>query len=153
MDPTLSFLERYRDHGLFILRVGVGVAFMKHGWPKISGGPEMWERLGGAVGIFGIDFAPVFWGFMAALSEFGGGMLLALGLFARPAALMLFCTMVVAASSHIAGGDGFNRYSHALKLVFVFAGVALAGPGRFSIDAGLERAFKGREKESTQDTQ
>jgi putative oxidoreductase len=144
MDPTLPFLERYRDHGLFIMRVGVGAAFMVHGWPKISGGPEMWERLGGAVGIFGLDFAPVFWGFMAAVSEFVGGMLLALGLFARTASFLLCCTMVVAASSHIAGGDGFNRYSHALKLVFVFAGLLFTGAGKFSIDAGLERVFKGK---------
>ena len=144
MDPALSILDRYRDHGLLILRAGVGVMFMVHGWPKITGGVEMWTQLGGAVGIFGIGFAPVFWGFMAAASEFGGGLLLALGLLARPAAFFMFCTMVVASSVHITGGDGFAVYSHALKLVFVFAGLLLTGPGKFSFDSVLSRALNGR---------
>jgi len=144
MDPALSFLDRYRDHGLLILRVGVGVIFMFHGWPKICGGVEMWTRLGGAVGIFGIGFAPVFWGFMAAASEFGGGLLLALGLLARPAAFFMFCTMVVASAFHISAGDGFAIYCHALKLVFVFAGLLLTGPGKFSLDSVLSQVLRGR---------
>ena len=97
---------------------------------------------GGAVGIFGLGFAPAFWGFMAAVSEFFGGLLLALGLLSRFAAFFLFCTMVVATTMHISGGDGFNVFSHPLKLVFVFAGLVFTGPGNFSIDAGLSRSLK-----------
>ncbi|MBW7997376.1 MAG: DoxX family protein [Candidatus Glassbacteria bacterium] len=144
MDPTCSFLDRYRDHGLLLIRVGVGVLFMMHGWPKITGGVETWEKVGGAIGVFGIGFAPVFWGFMAAFSEFFGGLLLAVGLFSRGAAFLLFCTMVTASTMHITGGDGFERFSHPLKLVFVFGGLMLAGPGRFSIDAGLSKTLSSR---------
>ena len=148
MDPTLSFLDRYRDHGLLIMRVGVGAVFMMHGWPKITGGVEMWTGLGGAVGVFGIGFAPAFWGFMAAASEFFGGLLLALGLLSRPAAFFMLCTMIVASGMHISGGDGFARYSHPLKLVFVFAGLLLAGPGKYSIDAGISRVLRGGGEDS-----
>lgn len=143
MDPTFSFMDRYRDYGLLVIRVGVGVIFMFHGWPKITGGVEMWERLGGAMSVFGIGFAPVFWGFMAAFSEFFGGLLIALGLFSRPAAFLMFFTMVVASLMHITGGDGFSRFSHPLKLVFVFFGLILTGPGKYSIDAGLARGLRG----------
>ena len=55
--------------GLLVLRVGIGVCFMIHGWPKIAGGPEQWTQLGGAVGNFGIPGPTVFWGFMAAFAE------------------------------------------------------------------------------------
>ncbi len=78
-------LGKGSDAGLLILRVGIGVMFMIHGWPKLSGGPEVWVKLGGAIGVFGITFAPTFWGLMAAVSEFAGGLMPALGLRNRPA--------------------------------------------------------------------
>ena len=37
-----SFLDRYRDLGLLVMRVGLGLSFMAHGWPKLVGGPETW---------------------------------------------------------------------------------------------------------------
>ena len=30
---------RYHDLGLLVLRVGLGVMFMLHGYPKLMGGP------------------------------------------------------------------------------------------------------------------
>ena len=143
----LSFLEKHRDVGLLILRVGVGLAFMLHGWPKISGGPEFWAKIGGAMGIVGISFAPTFWGFMAACSEFFGGLFLALGLFARPAAFFMAFTMLIATSMHITGGDGFNVFSHPLKMFFVFAGLIFSGPGRWSLDGLAGRSSKEEAKE------
>ena len=130
----LSFLENHRDWGLLVMRLGVGLAFMVHGWPKISGGVEFWTKLGGAIGVVGITFAPVFWGFMAAASEFFGGLLVALGLFARPAAALMGFTMIIATTMHITRGDGFNVFSHPLKLAFVFIGLVLLGAGKYSFD-------------------
>ncbi len=127
-------LGKGSDAGLLILRVGIGVMFMIHGWPKLSGGPEVWVKLGGAIGVFGITFAPTFWGLMAAVSEFAGGLLLALGLLTRPACVFLLSTMVVAAAMHITKGDGFTVYSHAMKAGVVFLSLIFVGPGRFSLD-------------------
>jgi len=127
-------LGKGSDVGLLILRVGIGVMFMIHGWPKLSGGPEVWVKLGGAIGVFGITFAPTFWGLMAAVSEFAGGLLLALGLLTRPACVFLLSTMVVAAAMHITKGDGFTVYSHAMKAGVVFLSLIFVGPGRFSLD-------------------
>ena len=45
-------MDRYRDLGLLILRLGFGAAFFwYHGYPKLVGGPAMWERIGDAVEI------------------------------------------------------------------------------------------------------
>lgn len=131
---ALKFLGKFRDLGLLILRVGIGVSFILHGSQKMFGGPEMWTQLGGAMGNWGMTMYPVFWGFMAAFSEFAGGFLFILGFLFRPAAILLTVTMAVATTMHIKTGDDFKVYSHALELGIVFAGLIFVGPGKFSID-------------------
>ncbi len=59
-------LGKYRDTGLLILRVGLGVMMIMHGLPKLQGGPELWAGVGKSMGNIGIHFMPTFWGFMAA---------------------------------------------------------------------------------------
>ena len=108
--------------------------FMWHGYGKITGGPEMWLKLGQATGAVGIHFAPKFFGFMASVAEFGGGMCLIIGFLMRPAALMMALTMTVAASMHLAKGDGLGIASHAIEAGIVFYSLILIGPGRFSLD-------------------
>lgn len=128
---------RFHDLGLLLLRVGIGVMFMVHGYPKLLGGPDAWAGLGGVMGKVGLNFAPALWGFLAALAEFGGGLLLALGLFFRVASLGLLVTMIMATVMHLSKGDGFSDYSHALESAFVFLGLLFAGPGRYSFDERL----------------
>lgn len=129
----LKFLGKFRELGLLVLRLGVGTSFVVHGSGKMFH-PEMWPTLGAAMVPWGVNFAPTFWGFMAAFAEFGGGILFMLGFMFRPAALMMAFTMAVALSFHMAKGDGFNVYSHAMELGFVFLGMAFVGPGRISLD-------------------
>lgn len=129
--------DQYRDQGLLILRVGMGVMFMCHGFPKLTGGPETWIKLGGALSALGVSFAPCFMGFMAAISEFGGGLLLALGLLTRPACFFLLCTMVVATEMHLTNGDPFVKYSHALEAAILFFSLLFIGPGKISLDEKL----------------
>ena len=126
-------MDKFRDHGLLLLRVGIGASFMAHGWPKLAGGAAKWEKLGGAMKHLGIDFAPTFWGFMAAVSEFFGGLLLAAGVAWLPALAMLAGTMAVASTMHIQKGDGFTGASHALESLVLFVSLAVIGPGRFTI--------------------
>ncbi len=130
----LRFLDKYRDIGLLILRVGIGIMFMIHGLPKLTGGPEKWIMLGGTMKSFGIGFAPMAWGLMAAFSEFAGGLLLALGFFTRPACFALLATMTVAASMHISKGDPFVVYSHAMEAGILFLSLIFIGPGKYSLD-------------------
>lgn len=131
----LKFLGKYRDTGLLIMRLGLGIAFLLHGLPKLVGGPARWAELGRNMSEIGINFWPTFWGFMAAVSEGIGGLLLILGLVYRPVCLLLAFTMLIATLSQMGPkGHNFKNYSHPLKLIFVFAGMACIGPGRFSID-------------------
>ncbi|MBC6699462.1 DoxX family protein [Hymenobacter puniceus] len=130
------FENRYRTHdlGLLLLRVGIGVMFTVHGYPKLIGGPEAWVKVGSVMKVVGIDFAPAFWGFMAAVAEAVGGQLLALGLFFRVACALLLGTMLMATVQHLSAGDGFSGYSHALESAILFLGLLLSGPGRLSLD-------------------
>ena len=133
-------IGRFADLGLLILRVGVGLDYLAlHGWGKLAGGPEAWAQTGAAVSHFGIEFGFTFWGFMAAFAETAGGALLALGLFFRPACLLLFATMFVAVGHHLGRGDGWGRASHALKGAILFFSLLFIGPGRYSLDALLAR--------------
>lgn len=132
-------LDRYRDQGIFILRLGIGIMFIFHGFPKLRAGPEAWVKLGGALSAVGINFAPTFMGFMAAISEFGGGILLILGLFTRPACFFLLSTMIVATMMHLKNGDSFVKYSHALEASILFFSLLFIGPGKFSLDEKLSK--------------
>lgn len=134
---TWPGLDRARDMGLLVLRVGLGLMMMFHGWPKMVGGADKWRKLGGAMSSLGVDFAPEFWGFMAAFAELIGGAALVLGLATRPFALMLAFTMFVAARMHLEAGDGLGGASHAIEDGIAFLGILLLGPGRYSLDQRL----------------
>lgn len=127
-------LGKYRNTGLLIIRMGLGIMFMIHGLPKIQGGVDMWAKIGGSMKLIGIDFFPAFWGFMASATECFGGFLLILGLFFRPVNILLAFTMFIAALTHLKGGDGINGASHAIELGVVFIGLIFLGPGRYSVD-------------------
>jgi len=126
-------LKTYPDLALLLLRVGFGLYMaIGHGWGKITAGPEKWADLGGVMGIIGLDFAPAFWGFMAAISEFGAALLVALGLVTRPAALLVALTMAMAATMHLVTGNGSPE--SALIYLVAFVAIMLYGPGKFSVD-------------------
>lgn len=129
-----QFLDKYRDLGLLILRVGIGLMFIYHGYPKLVGGVEKWAGLGSVMEMWGIKYYPAFWGFTAAASEFVGGVLFILGLFFRPACFFLFCTMGVAASMHLNQGDGLGTASHAIELGVLFLSMLFVGPGKYSFN-------------------
>lgn len=115
--------------GLLVLRVVSGGAMASHGWGKIQN-PFHW--MDGAS-----SPPPSVLQFLAALSEFGGGLALILGAVTVVAAAGIFFTMAEAMRHHVSAGDPFGKWELAL-LYFVIAVVMLAaGPGRFSVDALL----------------
>ncbi len=129
-------LERYRDAGLLIARLGFGCGFSYfHGLPKLMGTPDRWERTGDAIANFGITFGYQWWGLAAGLVEGLGGLLVALGLFFRPTVLVMAWVMTVATTNHFVTGQGTP--SHAFKNAWLFAGLIFVGPGRYSLDHWL----------------
>jgi putative oxidoreductase len=127
-----------RNTGLLVLRVGIGVSVLAaHGYDKIAGGPDTWAAVGASMKHLGITFWPTFWGFMAALAEFGASILLVLGVLFRPAAVMLAFNMFVAMLHHLslpadAPFSGFSGASHAFELFTVYIALILTGPGKYA---------------------
>jgi len=137
----MSWAEDGRDAGILVLRVGIGVMFILHGFPKLIGGTETWAGLGQAMGTFGIGFAPAFWGFMAALAEFGGGICLIIGLGFRIACALMAFTMLVASAMHLSQGHGIKGAAHAIELLIVFLSLMIIGSGKFSLARKVQVRF------------
>lgn len=129
-----SKLGKYSSTALLIIRVGLGIMMVIHGYPKLAGGEEKWMKLGGAMSNLGITAYPFIWGLLASIAECIGGVFLILGFFFRPACLMLVFTMGVATMSHFARKEGIMEASHAIELGIVFLGLFILGPGKYSID-------------------
>jgi len=116
--------------GLLLLRVAAGAALMTHGWDKIQH-PFSW--MPPAAGI------PPFLQFLAAFSEFFGGLAFVVGLLTPLAALGVICTMFVAAfvalgkAPFIASGAGASK-EPALTYLFISLLFFFAGPGVYSLD-------------------
>lgn len=115
-----------------------------HGYPKMFGGPETWAKVGTAVQYLGIDFAPMFFGFMAGVAEFFGGIFLILGLFFTPSVILLLTVMLVATAKHLGAGDGFVAYSHSIEMAIVFLSLLFIGSGKYSLDHKLEEQRRRR---------
>ena len=127
-------LGKHKDFGLLIVRIGLGIMFIYHGAPKLAGGPEQWAKIGGAMKVVGIQFAPALWGFLAAAVETFGGLLLIIGLAFRPVCILLVINLIVAALTHFAKSDGLFGAAHAIEDGIMFLGLIFIGPGLYSID-------------------
>lgn len=117
------------------LRVVAGLAFMAHGWPKVS------DPAAFAAG----TQLPLFLAMVAAWTELVGGALLILGLLTPVAAAFIGFEMLVALFKvHLPAGHPFvnpNGHSYELALLYLaimFAFVVL-GAGAYSADAWLAR--------------
>lgn len=127
-----SFLGGKQGLALLLLRLVVGAAFVLHGAPKIQ---NAFTWMGDAP-VPGVLQA------LAALSEFGGGIALILGLLTPLAALGIMGTMLGAMFlAHFPAGHPFVGKGGSYELALVYFVVALNvlffGPGAYSADAKL----------------
>ena len=129
------------DLGLLILRVVVGLTLAGHGSQKLFGwwggsGMSGWTQV-----VQKLRIRPAKpWAWVAALSEFGGGLLLALGLLSPLGSLAITGAMLVAiATVHWPKGFWVTRggYEFNLTLIASATALAIAGPGAYSIDRAL----------------
>jgi len=123
--------------GPLVARVTVGWVFLISGWGKLSNLSLVIENFAG----WDIPFPGIMAPFVSAV-EFGGGLLLLLGLFTRIAAAPLIVVMIVAIISakrqEIDSPDtllGFEEFSY----MAMFLWLAIAGPGLVSVDRLLQR--------------
>jgi putative oxidoreductase len=114
--------------------MGLGIMFIYHGLPKLMGGVQTWESLGGAMGTVKIHFLPVLWGLLCALVETFGGFLIAIGLVFRPVCLLLLIDLVIASLSQWMPHHDLSAAAHPIEDAIVFAGLLFVGPGKYSVD-------------------
>jgi len=117
-----------------ILRMGAGLLFMQHGVQKLFG----WlGGFGGTPGATADLFSQMG---LAGVLEVFGGLLIVLGLFTRPVAVVLVIEMIAAYVIAHAPQGGFpiqNGGELALMFALVFAFLAANGPGPASLDRVL----------------
>ncbi|MBA2694100.1 MAG: DoxX family protein [Rubrobacter sp.] len=131
-----------RDFALLVLRIVAGGLLAGHGAQKLFGsfgGPGM-EGFAGFMESMGMKPGKP-WAALAGASEFGGGMLTALGLLNPLGPLGILGAMSIAAAK-VHGikpiwaqeGGGELPVTNAA----IAAAIALAGPGRYSLDHALD---------------
>ena len=127
--------------GLALLRVVLGLMMAAHGAQKLFG----WFGGYGLAAVSGyfesLGFRPGrFFATAASLAEFGGGLLVALGLFGPIGPALVLSVMIVAAVTvHWRNGLFVTSNGIEVPLLYGVLGVALAltGFGRFSLDGLL----------------
>ncbi|SFJ65804.1 MULTISPECIES: DoxX family protein [unclassified Bacillus (in: firmicutes)] len=123
--------------GLLIIRLIIGITFMGHGAQKLFGwfGGHGLKGTGGWMESIGLR-PGVFMAFMAGATELLGGFLFAAGIFTWVGALFIVGTMLVSIIT-VHGKNGYwvtqNGFEYNLVLITVAVGVALIGPGAYTL--------------------
>lgn len=121
------------DLGRLVLRLTVGILLLLHGVAKISAGPAS------ILGLVGKSGLPAELGYLVYVGEVLAPLLLIVGLWTRPAAVVVAINMVVAVLLVHAGQlrELTRSGGWALELqgfyLFTAVAVALLGAGRFSV--------------------
>jgi putative oxidoreductase len=133
-------LGRRASAGVLLLRVFAGLALMQHGQGKIAN-PLHWMGDGPGKPAAVLQL-------LAAVSEYLGGLALAIGLLTPLAAFGVACTMAYATWVHVSRGDPFvgrgGSFEPALGYFVMAALLLLAGPGVYSLDAMIARRLRAR---------
>ena len=144
--PALGGLhERLAEFGEPLIRVTAGLFLMPHGAQKLFGLFDGGGIAGTAAGFAQMGIEPALpAAVLAGLTEFVGGLFLALGLLTRPSALAITILMAVAAF-HVHAANGFfaanGGFEYALFWGLVAFAFLLRGGGRYSLDARIGREF------------
>lgn len=126
------------DLAMLVLRVMVAIVGIYHGSQKLFGlfgGPGL---KGFSSFLESIDVPmPMVSAVMAGGAECFGGLLVGIGLLTRFAAIPFLVAMVVAIAKVHPGAFSLqnNGMEYALTIAAILLAIALAGPGRFSVDA------------------
>jgi|SRR5271154_1350215 len=136
----LRWLTGLQPFGAFCMRLVLGTAMVIHGWGKIAplGGLHSPDLLSGFrhfchfVSTLGL---PYWLGYVSALTEFLGGLLLIGGLFTRFAAFMIAGNMLVALL-FVDIHHGYHGAEYTLALIALALMILFHGAG----SAALERS-------------
>ena len=130
----MQFLAKYRESGLLLMRVGLGVLFIILTGPVLLSGPSRWANFGSAIKNLGVHTNFAFWGFLGALMGCVGGALMIFGLFFRPGVLLVLIITLVHLLGAIDGAGSYRANLAAIELTLMLVGLLFVGPGKYSVD-------------------
>ena len=127
----MKFLDTLQPLGLAVLRLALALIFVFHGYPKLV-------RADAGMHAFFVQHGfPAYFVGLAGILECAGAGLLAIGLFTRPAALLLAIEMgiVIWKVKFSHGVMGVGEYQFELALGTACLALATLGAGALSADA------------------
>ena len=126
----MSLLDRLQPLGLAVLRLVLGAIMIAHGWPKIAG------HLHGVMNMLGHLGIPQWMAYLVVTAEFGGGILVILGLLTRIAAFAILIDMLVAILKvHLHNGlTGQGGFEFPLACAAIAFSLIFFGAGPISLD-------------------
>ena len=115
---------------MLLLRCGLAIVFIYHGYPKLFGGTERFLESFRTLGL------PAYVVYIAGAIELFGGVALALGLFTRVAGLLLLFDMAAAMWKYNLNEGIYAVQEYELPLILGLASlvVAATGGGQFTLD-------------------
>lgn len=127
----MRYLDRMQPLALLALRFALGAVMIGHGYHKVSGHMQDFAHYVAGMGI------PAWLGYVSALTEFGGGILLVMGLLTRIAAAGILIDMLVAiAKVHWSHGLlGQGGYEFPMALAAIAFALIFYGAGPIALDA------------------
>ena len=130
----MESLEKLKPLALLLLRLGLGVIFIYHGYPKLF--THTRETL---AAFHHMGFPPAL-AYVAGVIEFFGGCLLVVGLFTRIAGLLIAGEMAVAliqVHKLLSEPRAVGNYEFPLALAVGAFALAAVGPGLISLDHAI----------------
>ena len=127
-----SWLDRFQGFGTLVMRLVIGVIMVAHGYTKIIPKGALYNFTHMVTRMH----LPLWLGYVAAFTEFFGGMLLIVGLLTRVAAFMTAIDMAVAIIKvHLHGGLlGPNSFALPLALLSIALMLVFTGSGWLGLD-------------------
>lgn len=134
MSKSLNSLQPW---GAFFLRLVLGIAMVSHGYGKVipSGGfhGSVFSAMQHHSHYVASLGAPYWLGYVSALTEFIGGILLLLGLLTRFAAFMIACNML-GAILLVTRHHGYSGSEYTLALLAIAIMILFYGAGTLALD-------------------
>lgn len=126
-------LKSYKEIGLLVLRVGIGLMMLKHGISKIENFEKAFYTFPNPLGLGSeISYS------LTVFAEVGCSIALILGLFTRLATIPLLITMLVAIF-RIHSNDPWDVKELAVIYGLVYLTLYFTGPGKYSLDYKMRK--------------
>lgn len=115
-----------------LIRVALGVAFIAHGWAKLS-------DMGTTVGFFDSLGLAAPLAYLVAIVEFAGGLAILLGVFTKFAAILIACVMAVAMFKVKIAAGYLGGYELDLSFFLMALSLLALGAGKYRVGHYLRR--------------